>query len=987
MTIGCFNLLKIPDIISYICWYCFGRIKVQSVVKILIPITLSVILALPYPVFSSVSGDKIPLDTSKLYRLVFNGNRSEAAHYLHQTMDIRSNRSAASLAEGWLETAIFYAWSKKTDQSDEAFKNFLRYMGQSSGSLSIRSNCLLYHALSLSAAASFNQAADSLLTSIAIRPMTGGLNKILLADSYGELARLYKKTEDLYESSRNFDRSISLNKEMGRESVLAADLSDLSSVLSKMNSSDKRIETLLNESLAIYQKQRKKKAGNTETALNIAQVYNEFGFLYLQRNQYREALKNYKLSLNEKLKIHGLQQTELIVVNNNIGACYEYLKIADSSRYYYQKAVDYSIKSHLNPADYYANLGVSFGAKDEYTKALVFFQKALNSIDSSCSDTNLSENPGVSKTTPQLADYTAYKAHSFHRRYNIHHDPKDLSDGLQTFMVALEMMDTLRFMYSFESKPYLASEAKIHFFNALDMAMDLFELTGDKKYLEQAFLLSERNKSATLNEFLRTNQARQYMGKIAPWIKVEDSIKQLINKTESRLIGLSAEPGPLADSIRSLQTRISLLTDQLKNIDIEARRANPEYFQNVYSNHGYLPGDIQKILNPGEAMIDYTVIKDTRLQLDFMIVVVLTRDTLYTYRDTLPSQFRKDINAFRATITSYVDAKVFRDFCRLSNLMYEYFFAPVEKFKGIDQLIILPDEELGFLPFEVFVSDTLKPKGSDFRKLSYLNKKYQISYISSHEQLYQFRKNSGKKGKATIYTFSPFASQGCTIDSLTLFPLGNSGSEAKSLSRYFKTRVFENRKAGEQSLRRAFQEESIINLSTHGIMDSTHPMQSRLLLNPSEPDGSLYLFEIMSLKINSSLVILNACNTGTGKLQVGEGIMSLARGFQYAGVPSVITTLWPVDDQSSSTVMKLFFKNIYAGMGQREALMKARNTYISQATKANGAPYFWAGQVLIGNPGSISINHGIRHLEIVFILIVTALTLILVLVFHKKKQH
>ena len=74
-------------------------------------------------------------------------------------------------------------------------------------------------------------------------------------------------------------------------------------------------------------------------------------------------------------------------------------------------------------------------------------------------------------------------------------------------------------------------------------------------------------------------------------------------------------------------------------------------------------------------------------------------------------------------------------------------------------------------------------------------------------------------------------------------------------------------------------------------------------------------------------------------------------------------------------------------MGQREALMKARNTYISQATKANGAPYFWAGQVLIGDPGSISINHGIRHIEVIVILIATVLALIMVLVFHKKKQH
>ncbi len=954
--------------------------------KILVLVIIAMFLVLPDPVCAAKTVPADLIDASKLNQTALKRKRMEVAICISKNLSKRQNQSPSDLAQRWLEAAIFSAWSDSLASAQIAFDNYLKYSDDHSDSPVTRANRLLYHYLILSSAASNNKSADSLIASIAIRPAGGTLNRILLADSYGELARLYKRTGDLFESSRNFERSISLNREIGPVAILAEELSDFSSVLSTMNSLDHRAYSVLNESLSIYKE--------LDSSQAVAQVYNELGVLFLRRNDYEESLKYFEKSLREKSAILNLDKEEnkkeFIIVFNNIGTCYHYLSKTENARFYFSQAVDYAKETGMNPADYYANLGTSYGGKEDYTTALGFFQKAicyLDSTNTNCSPTDLSTNPSIRKVTPHLANYTTYKAHAYHRRYDQLHHSDDLVNGLKTFIVALEMMDTLRFMYSFESKPYLSSEAKIHFFNALDMALDLHKLTGDQKYLEQAFQLSERNKSAILNEFLRTNQAREYMGNVAPWITLEDSIKQVINKIKSGIIDFPAGTNSQADSIISMQTRISGLTDELKNIGITARRENPEFFNMVYSNPGYLPEDIQTLINPGEAMIDYTVVQNSRLKEKYMVVMVLTRDTLFSFSDTLPNQFRKDIKAFLSTITPFVDARNFQDFSRLSYLMYKYFFEPIERFSGISKLIILPDEELGFLPFEIFVSDTIKPKGSDFRKLNYLNRKYQISYISSHEQFYQFRSKLGKRAKSTIYAFAPFVSKGAKMDTLNLLPLENSGKEIKFISKYFRTKIFENEQAGEQSLRRTFQRPSVISLSTHGIMNPDHPMQSRILLNPSEPDGSLYLFEMISLRIRSSLVILNACNTGTGKLQVGEGVMSMARGFQFAGVPSLITTLWPIDDQSSATVMKFFFKNLHEGMDQREALMKARNTYIDQANKATGAPYFWAGQVLIGNPGSISIHHRISPSLLVISLFLAALILTSLMVFYKKDGY
>jgi CHAT domain-containing protein len=918
-----------------------------------------------------------PLDTGLMSQLALVRDRKNAVAHLSGYLTSQSNPNAKELAASWLDLAILLASSDSIKKSREAFTHYLSSSLGQPESPSFKANRLLCQSLYLSSLESGNQSADSLIASIAIRPVSGTINRILLADSYGLLARLYKKSGDLFESSRNFERSISLNQKLGRDEFLADDLTDMSSVLSTINSFDGRADSVLFKALVIYTR--------IGSLWKQAQVYNELGVLMIRRGIINESLKNFKQSLQLKQKIIGLNKQEFIKLYNNIGTCYQYLEKTDSVSFYVSRAILCAEESGQNPAQYYANLGIYYGRRKEYTQAIVQFQKALKCLDTTCSLTDFSTNPRIkNKVTPNVADFTAFKALTLHRRYHQLHNPDDLTNGLRTFIVALDMMDELRFMYSFESKPYLSSEAKIHFFNALDMALDLYKLTGEKKYLEQAFQLSERNKAATLNEFLRTNKAREYIGSVAPWITHEDSIKQLINKTESSLIKNSAGTNSDPDTAMLLQTRLSNLKDELKLIGITARRENPEYFKIVYSNAGYLPEDVQELINPGEALIDYTVLRDVNLSLDVMIVIVLTHDTLYTYRDTLPGSFREDLRAFRGSITSYVDSKVFQDFARLSNLMYGYLFAPIEKFNKISRLIILPDEELGYLPFEAFVCDTIKPKGSDFRKLSYLNRKYEISYISSHEQLYQFRKNPVKRPKSVVYAFAPFASSGAIIDSLDLLPLENSGKEIKFVSKYFKTKIFKDKEAGEQSLRRAFQKESVISLSTHGMMDPAQPMQSRLMLNPSEPDGSLFLFEMMSLKIKSSLVILNACNTGTGKLQVGEGILSMARGFQFAGVPSVITTLWPVDDRSSATITKLFFQYLHAGMDQREALMKARNAYVDQSSKATGAPYFWAGQVLIGDPGSISIQHRVNPLIILIPLILAAIILIFCLAFHKK---
>ena len=90
----------------------------------------------------------------------------------------------------------------------------------------------------------------------------------------------------------------------------------------------------------------------------------------------------------------------------------------------------------------------------------------------------------------------------------------------------------------------------------------------------------------------------------------------------------------------------------------------------------------------------------------------------------------------------------------------------------------------------------------------------------------------------------------------------------------------------------------IVHFATHGITHDRATELSSLLLSleqPKEEDWQLFIREIYSLAIQSDLVVMSACQTGLGPLHRGEGIISLARAFSYAGAKEVIPTLWSIN--------------------------------------------------------------------------------------------
>ena len=131
----------------------------------------------------------------------------------------------------------------------------------------------------------------------------------------------------------------------------------------------------------------------------------------------------------------------------------------------------------------------------------------------------------------------------------------------------------------------------------------------------------------------------------------------------------------------------------------------------------------------------------------------------------------------------------------------------------------------------------------------------------------------------------------------------------------------------------------ILHLATHGYFDPSYPWFSGLVLSdtPGDTDtGFLNLLELGTLKLDTQLVFLSACETGKGEELRSEGIQSVARSFLIAGAQSVVATQWKVLDDVAATIAINFYERLFDGVDPAEALRQAKLWYIEEGGRQRG---------------------------------------------------
>jgi CHAT domain-containing protein len=269
-------------------------------------------------------------------------------------------------------------------------------------------------------------------------------------------------------------------------------------------------------------------------------------------------------------------------------------------------------------------------------------------------------------------------------------------------------------------------------------------------------------------------------------------------------------------------------------------------------------------------------------------------------------------------------------FAGLTVSFYKDLISPIEKDIKTSTLVVVPHGVLHKVPFAAL---------SDGK--NYLVDKYALSVLPSASVM-EYVVKKRKTGKANILTLAN--------PKTDYVPLGFAEQEGAAISKLFPVReLYTREKATKTLLENKSASFNVIHFACHGQFNERQPMQSGLLLaKDATSDGFLQVHEIFSLNLKSaSLVTLSACETALAKIQGGDDLVGLSRGFIYAGTPSLLATLWEVDDQSTALLMESFYKNWLKGMSKPEALRQAQVKLKEMPQYRH--PFYWAAFEMIGD--------------------------------------
>jgi CHAT domain-containing protein len=160
------------------------------------------------------------------------------------------------------------------------------------------------------------------------------------------------------------------------------------------------------------------------------------------------------------------------------------------------------------------------------------------------------------------------------------------------------------------------------------------------------------------------------------------------------------------------------------------------------------------------------------------------------------------------------------------------------------------------------------------------------------------------------------------------------------------SRAFLRKEANTAALRKYGQGFRYLHFATHGEFKADNPLASALYLSKDDQDdGLLTVSKLYSMRFDTDLVTLSACETGLGKIANGDDVVGLTRGFLYAGAATIVASLWKVDDQATSDLMRAFYGNL-SRTGKLDALRQAQLELKGKRPQ----PFFWAPFQLLGNP-------------------------------------
>ncbi len=633
-------------------------------------------------------------------------------------------------------------------------------------------------------------------------------------------------------------------------------------------------------------------------------------------------------------------------------------KRTEESRVHLELSLDLNRKRygerHFETAKCYFWLGNCFLASLQPEEALRYYQKSMISLRPDFHDTSIFSMPTLNFRFDrrEFSSILRNKARAFDTLY--HHFPTRLnflSTALKHYDQCIAMIHRQKTSFpELTSKLTVADNEKSTYQEAMGVATRMFSVTKSEVYKEKAFEYAEKSRAAILLTALKEKQAMIYGGVPDSLIKKEESLAESI-ESFTRLIAEEKQLGiPNKDRLKELENKLFVLQSTQNELIDRYERMYPQYYALKYDDKVIGTASIRKKLNEGSALLEYSITPAT------IYIFVLSRESFELITLPRPEGFDKALEVTGAYLREMdffgQSREEYAAYLDASHALYNALIAPVAGLVRGKDLVIIPDEDIGNLPFEVLLTRRADPS-QEYATLPYLIKDQAIGYAYS-ANLYFFSPRRSIPGNLKLAAFSPEYDEKAGTGmrrGLVLKPLLYAVEEAKAACNYFNGRLFKGKKATEEHFKKVASRYDVLHLAMHALVDDENPMHSKLAFtrtNDSEEDGFLNTYEIFNLRLKARMAVLSACKTGAGKVHRGEGIMSLARGFYYAGCPNVVMTLWPVEDEMSTQLVTSFYANLDQGMNKVEALRQAKLKLIRSSDPLRAHPYFWAAYVNIG---------------------------------------
>lgn len=769
-----------------------------------------------------------------------------------------------------------------------------------------------------------------------------------LASTYLSLSNSYSNVGAFKKSLNYANKSLSIFKKL-RDSISIANIYNNISI-------DLVSQKKYHKALTFAQKSLKlKKEIYTLNHPSLDNSHQAIGLIYVNLKQYDQALNYFNKSLSYRKTKHSDNHPRIASTYLNIANVYQKQGKFNLALKAYQKALSIweKFKQNIALANLYNSLATLHQQKSNNKGTLLAYQKALVHNSKTFKDSlNISKNPGINqfKNGPLFLTSLQGKASVLFSKG----DRLSLEIALQTYQLCDEVIQKSRQQYvRYQDKLALAKISAEVYENALKTCYQLIKKqpTKEQQYTELAFHFSERNKASILREALQEANAKFGLPKDLQ--EQEQDLKVNLAYYEKQLA--SAQLGKDSIKVSRFQNKLFELNRQHEKLTQMLETRYPRYYQLKYNTVLASIAEIKKHLPAKALLVEYF----TTPNILYAFVVAKNQCKMLA----LPGG-----SGFRQVLRKYVRSIKMRkratEFTKTSYAAYQQLLQPLEAYlKGKDQLIVVGDDLLLSIPFEPLITQKAPDLLASFDKLPFLLHQYSLSYHYSANLMVQPMRQKQNQHRQAFLGFAPVFTKSKTShtrdnDNGSIRALPYTEKEIDKIIAIFSQNAQQVKAAMHQQATEALfksigQQYRFVHLATHSVTNAQHPELAYIQFEPTPNhqdrynEGRLYANEIYALKLNADLVVLSSCESGSGKIERGEGMMGLNRGFLYAGARNVVYSLWKVNDRPTSEFMIRFYHHLIVGkLPFHKALQRTKQEYIKKHPLKR--PHDWAGFLIIG---------------------------------------